>query len=80
MFSHVCFADTFHEILHLDSSKKTSGVIPIKILRLAAKETSLFLTNHFNECIDKGIFPDELKWTDIIPVHKKNDATDKTNY
>ena len=36
VFSHVYFADTFHEILHLDSRKKTSGVIPIKILRLAA--------------------------------------------
>ena len=30
--------------------------------------------------ITKSIFPDELKWADIIPIHKKDSTTDKENY
>ena len=39
-----------------------------------------FITNHFNYCIAYGEFPDELKHTDVITVHKKNEKCDKTNY
>ena len=31
------FADTFHEILRLDNSKKTSGSIPVKALKIVAR-------------------------------------------
>ena len=34
-FSNVCYADTYHAILTLDSTKKTSGDIPTKILKVA---------------------------------------------
>ena len=39
-----------------------------------------FITDHFNYCIAYGEFPDELKHADVIPVHKKNEKCDKTNY
>ena len=29
-----------------------------------------FITDHFNYCIVYGEFPDELKYADVIPVHK----------
>ena len=38
------------------------------------------ITDHFNYCTAYGEFPDELKHSDIIPVHKKNETCDKTNY
>ena len=34
----------------------------------------------FNYCIAYGEFPDELKHADVIPVHKKNEKCNKTNY
>ena len=39
-----------------------------------------FISLHFNYCIDTGEFPQEFKNADIIPVHKKNEKSDKTNY
>ena len=39
-----------------------------------------FITDHFNYCIANGEFPDELKHADVIPVHKKNEKCNKTNY
>ena len=34
----------------------------------------------FNDSIEKSDFPQNLKLADIIPVYKKNDPLDKTNY
>ena len=38
------------------------------------------LINIFNDCVKSGNFSDILKYTDITPVFKKGDTTDKTNY
>ena len=38
------------------------------------------LANDFNNCVDKGVFPDNLKHADATPVHKKKDKSHKTNY
>ena len=39
-----------------------------------------FITDQFDCCITYGEFIDELKHADIIPVHRKNEKCDKTNY
>ena len=33
-----------------------------------------------NQCIDKGIFPGNLKHADITPTYKKGDRLEKSNY
>ena len=38
------------------------------------------LSNCINEAIRNNKFPDPLKWSDITPVHKKLDPSDKANY
>ena len=38
-----------------------------------------FITGHFNYCNAYGEFPNELKHA-VIPVHKKNEMCNKTNY
>ena len=39
-----------------------------------------FLTNCINEAIKNKKFPDSLELPNIVPGHKKKDATDKANY
>ena len=39
-----------------------------------------FIAKDFNNCADKGAFPDELKHADVTPVNEKKDKSDKTNY
>ena len=39
-----------------------------------------FIAKDFNNCVDKGVFPDDLKHADVTPIHKKKDKSDKTNY
>ena len=38
------------------------------------------MTSRVNEAILSGKFPDFLKLSNIVPVHKKKDPTDKCNY
>ena len=64
----------------MDRTKKMSGAIPIKIVKLANKKNCKNLANCMNECIKQNKFPNELKIADITPMFKKEDPLDKTNY
>ena len=63
----------------LPSNKVTAGEIPIKILKERGF-TFEYLTSCVNEDILCGKFPDSLKLSNIVRVHKKKDPTDKCNY
>ena len=40
----------------------------------------LEVAKNFNNCVDKGVFSDEVKHVDVTPIHKKKGKSDKTNY
>ena len=60
-------------------NKATAAEIPINILK-ESRFTFEYLTFWVNEAISSGKFPDFLKLSNIVPVHKKKDPTDKCNY
>ena len=64
---------------HIPSDKATAGEILVDIL-----ENSEFCFSELTKCINKAFnenkFPDTLKLSDIVPVFKKLDPTDKTNF
>ena len=65
----------------LNHKKATlSNDIPTKIIQQFSDIFTDFLYNNFNSCLESGIFPDELKLAEVIPVYKKNDKKDKSNY
>lgn len=39
-----------------------------------------FYIKNINNCVNKSVFSEELKHSDITPVHKKKDENDKTNF
>ena len=44
--------------------------IPTKFVKMNKDIFANFITDHFNYCIAYGEFPNEIKHTDVIPVHK----------
>ena len=54
---------------NLPSDKATAGEIPVDILK-----------NSFKNAFNENKFPDTRKLSDIVPVFKKLDPTDKTNF
>ena len=53
--------------------------IPTKVIKINKDIFANFITDHFNYCIAYGDFPNELENADVIPVHKKNEKSHKTN-
>ena len=79
-FNFVSSDDISKIINSMDSTKKTSGAILIKIVKPANKKICKDLANCINECIKQSKSPNELKIADITPILKKEDPLDKTNY
>ena len=80
-FSPVEYDDISKELMALDGNKAfMSGTIPPKIL----KENYHACVNPLIRIINNGIlnseFDESLKCADLVPVHKMDDTTDKTNY
>ena len=54
--------------------------IPVKILKLNNDIFSLYLSQIFNESIEAANVPNELEYTDITRVYKKNNRHKRENY
>ena len=67
-------------VISLNIKTKTSGSIPMFILKYHIIITLLCLTDSKNISIYKSQFPETPKYADIIQVFKKEDETDKANY
>ena len=66
-------------VKNLPSDKAAAGEIPVKVVKNS--EISFFdLTNGINKAIRNNEFPDFLKLSDITPVHKKRNPSDKATY
>ena len=63
----------------LPSNKATAREIPIKIFKESGF-TFKYLTSWVNQAVSSDKFPDSLKLSIIVPVHKKKDLTDKCYY
>ena len=66
-------------VKNLNDSKAVSGDIPTKILK-ECEFTFDIITACINKAIESGNFPDRLKTANVIPVFKKEDPLDKSNY
>ena len=76
-FEPVSLSDIELEIRLLNPKKAaTHKNIPPKILKSSSEATVNILRRLFNETITKGIFPDDFKLADVIPVFKKDDPFD----
>ena len=64
---------------NLTSDKATAGEVPVDILKNSefcfSEETKCF-----NKAFNENKFPDTLKLSDIVPVFKSLDPTNKTNF
>ena len=58
----------------------TNGSIPVTILKQCVGVHLLFLTKAINHAITGNIFPEQLKKSEVIPLHKKEDPLKKENY
>ena len=77
-FDAVSPDDIEREILSIPKNK-AYGLYPcpIRILTCAKHIVSGPLADIFNICVQKGVFPSNLKGAKVIPVYKSDDETDQ---
>jgi exonuclease III len=80
-FQHVTVQDVHSVILSLNNSN-CSDIYNINsfILKYSSNYISEVLCHLINNCFDTGYFPNELKQAKVIPVHKKGDKNECSNY
>ena len=66
-------------IKNIPNNKASGGEIPLHILK-QSDFTYQMSTDCLNDALSRGTFPDSLKFANITPVHKKDEATDKENH
>ena len=80
-FEPVSLDEITKETLNLDASKATQkSDIPTKIIKQNQDIFSEFIFENVNNVIDTDIYPEQLKWADVKPAHKRGSRTDKENF
>ena len=78
-FQHVSEVTVRKAVKNLPSNKASESEIPIKVLK-ESKFCFLEPTNCINESLTNNKFPDTLKLSDITPIFKYLDPSDKAHY
>ena len=79
-FKPVSFDEIIKETLNLDTSKATQkSDIPTKIIKQNQDIFSKFIFENVNNMIDTDVYPEQLKWADVKPAHKKGSRNYKEN-
>ena len=80
-FHHVHIDDIAQALMRLKPNKCTCLYkIPAKFLRLSADITAPSFTYIFNLSLDAGIYVDEWKRAQVIPIYKSEDRRKCENY
>ena len=80
-FKFTSHEETEKEVNNLKIKKASQkSDIPLKIIKENVDIISYFLYHNFNNSLSCATFPTSMKYADVIPIHKKDDKTDKENY
>ena len=79
-FPHILPETLKTKISALDTSKSTTGDIPIQVIKETIDLILAPLTDCLNASINDGIFPHKMKLADLTPIFKKDEKLLKKNY
>ena len=66
--------------LHCLLTLVITGGLGTRFIKIAKIPIAKFLSKIFNFCLELEIFPDDLKIAEVVPVFKKGDPAEATNY
>ena len=74
--------DEIAQLIENLNDKKTvrSNDVESRFVKYSKSIISPIISNLFNLCVNKGVFPNCLKIAEIIPIYKKDDINKATNY
>ena len=70
------YGDILKKVKNLKTSKASQqSDISTNMLRLNCDFFATYIYENINNCVDKDIFPSDLKLADVTPAYKKNQNT-----
>ena len=80
-FKHVN-PDDVYSVIHSVNANKATGydMMPPQLVKISAHYLCYPLCRIINLCIAKGVFPDSMKHAEIVPVFKRGEKMEKSNY
>ena len=80
-FKKVQYDDVLKKIQNLNVSKASQKTdIPTNVIRTNCDYFGANIHENINNCIDKDLFPSDLKTSDVTPAYKKKSKCSKDNY
>ena len=77
----VSASEVYDLLRDLDSHKACGlNLLPARLLKEGAEEISYSLSKIFNLSLTKGALPQDWTSAHVVPVHKKNDKSNPSNY
>ena len=82
LFLYPIIAEEINTEINKIKINKSSGPdnIPPKLIKYTSNTISPILTMIFNKCFEEGIYPEELKLSKVIVLHKKEAKYLPENY
>ena len=80
-FEFALLEETIKEVNKLSIKKASQTLdISVKIIKENKGLISYFVYNNFNNALSSLQHPNDVKYADVMPVFKKDDKSDKSNY
>ena len=80
-FAHVCPEKVLSVIQSINAKKAPRyDMMPPKLVKLSSPYLCYLLCTIINICIEQGVFPDSMKHAEIVPIFKKGEKMEQSNY
>ena len=80
LISHISNEEVLEIINQLENKSTGPHSIPIKLLKLVPDLILMPLCKIINHSFQTGVFPDALKVSEVIPIHKGGSTEELNNY
>ena len=81
VFSEISDSEIMNYIKTMNPNKSVRSDVPsIRFVKLSAKIISPYLSKLYNKFVEYGVFPESLKFAEVIPIYKSGKKNDKNNY
>ena len=80
LIAHISIEEVLDIINQLENKSTGPQSIPIKLLKLIPDLILIPLCRIINQSFQTGVFPDALKISEVIPIHKGGSTEERNNY
>ena len=81
VFKAISKTEIKHYIKNMNPNKSVRSDVPrIRFVKLSARIISPYLSKLYKKSVEYGVFPESLKFAEVVPIYKNGKKNDVNNY